>query len=188
MIKDKKGLLKKIFFSTLALSAFTFGGGYVIITLMKKEFVDKLGWIEQEDMLDLVALAQSAPGPIAVNGAIVIGYKLSGISGILTAVIATIIPPFLIITGVSFFYEAFKENLFISLMLQGMQAGIAAVIASVVYEMATGIIEEKNTENIIIMILSFIATSFLNVNVIYLILFCILLGLCKVMLKKGGAD
>lgn len=79
--QDKK--LWKIFWSTFYLSAFTFGGGYVIVSLMKKKFVDEYHWIEEEEMLDLVAIAQSAPGAIAVNGAIVIGYKLAGIAGIL---------------------------------------------------------------------------------------------------------
>ena len=67
-MKDKKNVLRKLFLSTLYLSAFTFGGGYVIVTLMKKKFVDQYHWIEEDEMLDLVAIAQSAPGPIAVNG------------------------------------------------------------------------------------------------------------------------
>ena len=79
-MKDKKNVLRKLFLSTLYLSAFTFGGGYVIVTLMKKKFVDQYHWIEEDEMLDLVAIAQSAPGPIAVNGAIVVGYKLAGLS------------------------------------------------------------------------------------------------------------
>ena len=71
----KSEILKKLFFSTFYLSAFTFGGGYVIITLLKQKFVDELHWISEDEMLDLVALAQSSPGPIAVNGAILVGYK-----------------------------------------------------------------------------------------------------------------
>ena len=74
--KNKKIVLLKLFISTLYLSTFTFGGGYVIVTLMKKKFVDEYHWIEENEMLDLVAIAQSSPGAIAVNGAIVVGYKL----------------------------------------------------------------------------------------------------------------
>src|SRR5699024_11867050 len=80
-MKDRVKVLTKLFVSTLYLSAFTFGGGYVIVTLMKKKFVDEYHWIEEDEMLDLVAIAQSAPGAIAVNGAIVVGYKLSEIAG-----------------------------------------------------------------------------------------------------------
>ena len=79
--QNKKKILLRLFLSTLYLSAFTFGGGYVIVTLMKKKFVDEYHWIEENEMLDLVAIAQSSPGAIAVNGAIVVGYKLAGIAG-----------------------------------------------------------------------------------------------------------
>ena len=88
--KNKKKMLLKLFLSTLYLSAFTFGGGYVIVTLMKKKFVDQYHWIEENEMLDLVAIAQSSPGAIAVNGAIVVGYKLSGMQAGVGAVIASV--------------------------------------------------------------------------------------------------
>ena len=82
-MESRNKMLLKLFLSTLYLSAFTFGGGYVIVSLMKKKFVDECGWIKEEEMLDLVAIAQSAPGAIAVNGAIVVGYKLAGVTGLL---------------------------------------------------------------------------------------------------------
>ena len=96
---NKRQVLRRLFFSTLYLSAFTFGGGYVIVTLLKKKFVDEYHWIEEDEMLDLVAIAQSAPGAIAVNGAIVVGYKLAGMLGAAVAIVATIIPPFVIISA-----------------------------------------------------------------------------------------
>lgn len=98
---QKKKLLT-LFLSTLYLSAFTFGGGYVIVTLMRKKFVSEYHWIDEDEMLDLIAIAQSSPGAIAVNGAIVVGYKLAGILGIIISVIATIIPPFVVISLLSF--------------------------------------------------------------------------------------
>ena len=109
-MKEKWTKIRKVFFSTLYLSAFTFGGGYVIVTLMKKKFVDELHWIDEEEMLDLVAIAQSAPGAIAVNGAIVVGYKLAGIAGAFAAIIGTIIPPFVILSVIFYFYAAFSSN------------------------------------------------------------------------------
>ncbi len=180
---NKKSLLK-LFISTFYLSAFTFGGGYVIVTLMRKKFVDEYHWIDEDEMLDLVAIAQSAPGAIAVNGAIAVGYKLSGVIGVIVSVLGTILPPFIIISVVSLFYEAFRSNLYISLMLEGMQAGVAAVIGSVVYEMASGIVKEKNMLYMIIMIASFIAVYFLDVNVIYIIIVCLLIGLIQGSVKK----
>ena len=102
-MKNKREVLVKLFLSTLYLSAFTFGGGYVIVTLMKKKFVDDYHWIEENEMLDLVAIAQSSPGAIAVNGAIVVGYKLGGIPGMLLSVLGAIIPPMVILSLISLF-------------------------------------------------------------------------------------
>ncbi|MEG2297603.1 MAG: chromate transporter [Clostridium sp.] len=178
----------KLFLSTLYLSTFTFGGGYVIITLMKKKFVDDYHWIDEKEMLDLVAIAQSAPGPIAVNGAIIVGYKLGGIPGLLLSVLGTIIPPFVILSVISFFYEAFRDNIWVGLMLSGMQAGVGAVIASVVYDMGAGIVREKKAVSILIMIMAFLMVYVLKVNVIYVIIACTILGVIRTLLaqKEGG--
>lgn len=184
---EKRKIIWKLFISTLYLSAFTFGGGYVIITLMKKKFVDEYHWIDEEEMLDLVAIAQSAPGPIAVNGAIVVGYKLAGVPGLLVSILGTVTPPFVILSVVSMFYTAFRDNLYIALMLQGMQAGVGAVIASVVYDMGEGIVKGKSFISILIMVLSFIAVYFLNVSAVYIILACGVFGAVRtVAAQKGG--
>lgn len=184
---DKKQLWK-LFISTLYLSAFTFGGGYVIVTLMKKKFVDDYKWITEKEMLNFVAIAQSSPGAIAVNGAIVVGYQIAGFVGVLVSTLGTIIPPFVIITILSFFYDAFRENVWISLMLEGMEAGVAAVVTAVSYEMAFGIVKEKDKMLISMMVIAFIANAFLNVNVIIIILVSILIGLIKsfVSSQKGA--
>lgn len=182
---SKKGILRKLFFSTLYLSAFTFGGGYVIITLLKRKFVDELKWIEEDEMLDLVAIAQSSPGPIAVNGAIVLGYKLAGFAGILFAVLGAIIPPFVILSIISFFYQAFKNNFVIQALLTGMKSGVSAVILSVVFDMASGIVKGKDIILIIVMVLAFVANYFLKVNVIFIILACVLIGIILTLLRTG---
>lgn len=180
----KKSALWTLFFSTLYLSAFTFGGGYVIVSLMKKKFVDEYHWIEEDEMLNLIAIAQSAPGAIAVNGAIVVGYKLAGISGALVAIIATILPPFLILTVLSFLYERFRSNLLLSQLLAGMQAGVGAVIASVVWDMGTDAVRQKNTVSIGIMLGAFLAACFFHVNAVYIILCCIVLGIVRTLLAR----
>ena len=175
-MENKRKILIRLFLSTLYLSTFTFGGGYVIVTLMKKKFVDDYHWIEENEMLDLVAIAQSSPGPIAVNGAIVVGYKLAGIAGVVVAIIGTIIPPFLIISVISICYNAFRDNYLVSQMLEGMQAGVGAVIASVTYDMGAGVVKAKDKTGIVIMIAAFFASCVLEVNVIYIVIFCGLLG------------
>lgn len=179
IMENKKKILIKLFISTLYLSAFTFGGGYVIVTLMKKKFVDEYHWIEENEMLDLVAIAQSAPGPIAINGAIVIGYKLAGMTGVITAIIGTIIPPFLIISLISICYNAFRDNFIISQMLSGMQAGVGAVIASVTYEMGAEIIHKKNAVSTCIMAAAFLTSCIFHINVVIIVIACGLIGVLR---------
>ena len=183
-IMNRKNVLWKLFVSTLYLSAFTFGGGYVIVTLIKQKFVDELHWIEEDEMLDLIAIAQSAPGAIAVNGAIVVGYKLAGLLGAIVAIIATIIPPFVIITVISYFYELFRDNFIVSKLLSGMQAGVGAVIASVVWDMGGGVLKQKSALSDLIMAAAFLAACIFRVNVIYIILACIALGVLRTVLAK----
>ena len=176
--------LWKLFLSTLYISSFTFGGGFVIVTFMKKKFVDELHWIDEEEMLDLVAIAQSSPGPIAVNGAIVVGYKLAGMIGVLVSIIGTIIPPFLIISVISVCYQAFRDNFFVSQMLEGMQAGGGSVIASGTYEMGAGVVKEKDPLSLVILVCAFAAACFFGINVIYIVLVCGAIDALRTVLAK----
>lgn len=179
-------LLWKLFVSTLYLSAFTFGGGYVIVTLMKSKFVDEYKWLTEKEMLNITAIAQSAPGAIAVNAAIVVGFRLAGLIGVLVAVVGTVIPPFFIISLISVFYDVFRANQIITLLLEGMEAGVAAVVVAVSVEMAFGVIKEKDTILIIMMVLAFIANAVFNVNVIVIILLSILIGLALHFINLKG--
>ena len=183
-MEDKKSLWQ-LFKSTLYLSAFTFGGGYVIISLMKDTFVDKLGWIEKDDMLDMTAIAQSAPGAVAVNAAVVVGYETFGILGMLVAILATIIPPLVIISTISIFYKAFIANKFIATFLKGMQAGVAALIFKVVIDMTKDLFKLKSKTLLLVMVLSFVAGFFFKINIVYIILTLILVGLIYSVKKKG---
>ena len=175
-MKHKREVLVKLFLSTLYLSAFTFGGGYVIITLMKKKFVDDYHWIEENEMLDLVAIAQSAPGPIAVNGAILVGWKVYGFAGMVVAVIGTILPPMAILAALSVCYAAFASNVWVAAALEGMRVGVAAVILDVSCGLGVNVLKEKKLYSIAIMIIAFLADFVLDVNVIYIIAAGILAG------------
>lgn len=171
-----KSNLWKLFYSTLYISAFTFGGGFVIVTFMKRKFVDELHWIDEEEMLDITAIAQSSPGAIAVNAAILVGWKIGGFLGMLTAVLGTILPPMIIITIISLFYEAFSTNPYVALVLKGMQAGVAAVILSVVVDMGGSILKNKSIVQTTLMIIAFFAAFIFDVNIIYIILTAIFIG------------
>ena len=160
----------KLFASTFSLSAFTIGGGYVIVPLMRKKFVEELKWIEEEEMLNLVAISQSAPGPIAVNTSIMVGYTLAGVLGSLVSILGTILPPLIIITVICQFYTSFKANKLINALLLGMRAGVAAVILDVIIKMAKDVIKSKNKISVAIMIVSFIAAVVFNINAALIII------------------
>lgn len=167
--RSKIEKLKQIFWSTIQISATTFGGGFVIVPLMRKKFVEELGWIDEEEMLDLVAIAQSSPGAIAVNAAIIVGYHIAGLAGAATAAIGTILPPFIIISIISIFYREFRDNKFVSLIMAGMLAGVAAVILDAVINLAKQIFKLKRILPIIVMLVSFIATYFFRINILMVI-------------------
>jgi chromate transporter len=167
---------RKLFFSTFKLSACTFGGGFVIIPLMRKKFVDELGWIEEDEMLDLTAIAQSSPGAIAVNASILVGYHVAGLLGAMLTVLGTVLPPLIIISIISMFYQAFRDNVIVNMAMAGMLCGVAAVICDVVINMAKTILQKKRILPVLVMLGSFVATRFFSVNIIVIILACGVIG------------
>ena len=178
-----------LFSSMLYISAFTFGGGFVIVTFMKRRFVDELHWLDETEMLDLTALAQSSPGAIAVNAAILVGWKVAGFCGMLAAVLGTIIPPMTILSVISLFYRMFAENRYVALVLRGMQSGVAAVILDVSVSLGQKVIHEKERIHWLILAGAFTATFVFRVNVIWIILTAGVLGVATTLTrrKKGGS-
>ena len=177
-----------LFQSTFCLSAFTVGGGFVIVPLMKKKFVDELGWINEDEMLDITAISQSSPGAIAVNASILIGYRLAGIRGALVTILGTFLPPLILLSVISVFYEAFRDNAFFNALMTGMRAGVAAVIVDVVMKMSLGVVRGKDPVAIITMAAAFIAAYFLGINVILIILICGVVGYVNYIVRKKQAE
>ncbi len=181
---------KTLFLSTRKLSACTFGGGFVIVSLMRKKFVEELKWIEEQEMLDMVAIAQSSPGPIAVNASIIVGYRVAGFYGALLSVLGTIIPPLTIISVISMFYQAFRDNTIVNMAMAGMLAGVAAVLCDVVITMIRGVIKQKRLLPVLVMIGAFLSAHFLKVNIIVIILVCGVIGALDTLYreKSKGRD
>ena len=177
-----------LFTSTFYLSTVTFGGGFVIIPLMKKKFSDDLKWIEKDELLNLVAIAQSAPGSVAVNASILMGYQICGIMGALITILGSVLPPLLILSTISLFYKSFSQNLIVSTILDGMQAGVAAIIIDVVLNMGQDMFKEKEKPSIFLMIITFILSHFFKISVIYLLIICIAIGSLKTYLKTKGKE
>lgn len=165
-----------LFSSTFIISVFTVGGGFVIVPLFQNRFVKELDWIEEKEILYLIAIAQSAPGSIAINAASVIGYRLAGLLGALVATIGTALPPLLIMSLISIFYSFFRDSHTVSAVLTGMQAGVAAVIISVVIKMAKDLIRSKNSISLIILVFTLIATFIFKLNIILMLLIAAGLG------------
>ena len=180
---DAKRLLQ-LFIDMFCISSFTFGGGFVIVTLMKQKFVDGRHWLEEEEMLDMTAIAESSPGAIAVNAAILVGWHVAGFAGMLISVLATILPPMIILSVVSFFYATFASNVYVATVLRGMQAGVAAVILSVVFDLGKDVVKKRSAVDLILMAAAFAATFFFGVNVVYIILAAALIGVAEVLLEK----
>lgn len=180
-----------LFKSMFVLSACTFGGGFVIVSLMKKRYVEELQWLEEDEMLDVTAITQSSPGPLPVNASVIIGYRIAGIAGSLTAVLGTILPPMVIISIISLFYEQFRTNPYIATALQVMRAGVAAVIFDVVINLAGNVLKTRRVLYIAMMIIAFIATYLLDVSAMIVILTCLGIGLIDLAValrkQKGRA-
>lgn len=180
--ENKYKILWELFKATFTLSAFTFGGGFVIVSLMKKKFVEELGWLDEEEMLDITAIAQSSPGPIPINASVILGYRMNGIIGALVAVIGTALPPMFIISLISVFYTQFRENAVIATALQVMRAGVAAVIFDVVINLAKNVCKTKRILYIGLMIIAFIATYVFDVSAMLVILTCLAIGIIELLI------
>ena len=189
IMKIKKlKLYLSLFRITFSISAFTFGGGYVVIPMMRKYFVNGLELISEQELLDMAAIAQSTPGAIAVNIAVLVGYRISGIIGAIISCIGTVLPPLLILSVISLFYKSFRDNRVISAILKGMEAGVAATIVDLVIDMGQGILKEKNLLLTLMAPIAFLASFIFNINVLVIIIFCSILCFIQTYIKsrQGG--
>ena len=184
MEKQEQNFYWKLFKSTFIISAFTVGGGFVIIPLLKAKYVDEFKWIKEKDALDLVAIAQSMPGVVAINSAVILGYKMRGILGTITALIATVLPPLITLSVVCIFYNLFASNPYIKLLLKGMQCGATALIISVAYDLLKKELKKRYILSIAIVLFTFLISFLTDINVMYLIIVDGIIGLILMRDKK----
>lgn len=181
--RKKSTILWTLFKSTFLLSAFTFGGGFVIVSLYKKKFVEELHWLDEDEMLDITAIAQSSPGPIPVNASVILGYRMAGIAGSLTAILGTILPAMLIISVIACFYTQFRTNRIIAVSLQAMRAGVAAVIFDVVIKLAKNVITTRRALYLVLMTAAFVSAVFFDVSAMLIILTCLAVGIIDLLIS-----
>lgn len=174
----------KLFKSTFVISAFTIGGGFVIIPLLKAKFVDEYGWLNDKEALNLAAIAQSAPGVVAANAAISMGYRMAGFKGSLVALLATVLPPLITLSIISYCYDFFASNQYIQLMLKGMQCGATAIILNVALDLLIKEWKKKLLIPLLIIVGTFVANYFFDINLMYAILVDALIGFFLLRDKK----
>lgn len=182
--KVSAATLWQLFASMFILSSCTFGGGFVIVSLMKKKFVDDKHWLDEDEMLDITAITQSSPGPLPVNASVIIGYRMAGLLGSAIAVLGTILPPMIIISLISLCYEQFRTNKVIALALQVTRAGVAAVIIDVTLNLAGKILKAKNSFYITMMVICFIAVAVFHVSAMFVILSCLFIGIISAVIAS----
>lgn len=171
-----------LFLTFLKIGAFTFGGGYAMIPLISRETVLHHKWIEEKDILDIVAIAESTPGPIAVNAATFVGYRVGGVLGAFCATLGVVLPSFVIIYAISFILRQFHEMKAVQYAFAGIRAGVLALLIKALISMYKQ--APKSLFSYIIMGSSFIAAAFLDINVLLIILLCAVAGIVSALFAK----
>ena len=166
----------------MKIGLFTFGGGYAMIPLIQRETVENKNWISDEDILEIVAIAESTPGPIAINAATFIGYRVAGFLGALSATLGVVLPSFAIITVVSFVLAEFQNVRWIQYAFNGIRAGVLALIVKALWSMYKQ--SPKGIFSYLIMLGAFVVVAFLPINVIFVILTCAVVGIEQALIMS----
>ena len=176
-------MLKKlwqIFVTFFKIGAFTFGGGYAMIPLIQHEAAEKRKWVTDEDILDIVAIAESTPGPIAINSATFVGYRTCGVMGSFCATLGVVLPSFVIILAISFLLQQFQNLQAVQYAFNGIRAGVLALLFKALWGMYKK--SPKGWVSYVVMAGAFLATAFLKVNVLFVIIGCAVFGLVTSLL------
>ena len=179
----------ELFATFFKIGLFTFGGGYAMIPLIQREAAENKKWVTQEDILDVVAIAESTPGPIAINSATFIGSKVAGTWGAFFATLGVVLPSFIVITAISYALQAFRHIKAVEYAFWGIRAGVLALILKAAWSLFKHC--KKEWFSYSVMALAFIAVALLKLNSILVILAAALLGIGVDMIRRSrgaGAD
>lgn len=178
------GLYLWLFSINLFISAFTFGGGYVVVPMIRKYFVEQKKLFTEEELIDMAAVAQSVPGAIAINLSALAGYRSAGIFGVFLSCLAAVLPPVAILSAVSAWYTVFSTNVMIAAVLKGMQAGAAALIVDLVIDMTNLILKERSLFLTMMVPASFIAGFVFHINVAVILAVCCVLCVLRLLIAE----
>ena len=185
-VKNRYKMLWQVFATFFKIGAFTFGGGYAMIPLIQKETVDNHGWVTDEDILEIIAIAESTPGPIAINSATFVGYRTCGVMGSVAATLGVVLPSFVLIYAISFVLRQFQDLKAVQFAFQGIRAGVVALLCKALWGMY-----KKNTKNwasYLVMAGSFVLTGLLDVSVLPVLLGCAVFGLVTARIMERRAQ
>ncbi len=182
----KRDRLWPLFCTFFKIGAFTFGGGYAMIPLIQKETVENKGWITDEDILEIIAIAESTPGPIAINSATFVGYRTAGFWGAFCATLGVVLPSFAIILAISYVLREFQQLKAVQYAFNGIRAGVLALLFKALWSMYKK--APKNWVSYAVMAGAFVLTAFLKVDVLFVILGCALFGLVTSLLAKKEVE
>lgn len=168
-------MIGKIFLTFLKIGAFTFGGGYAMVPLIQREVVEKNHWLSDEDILEIVAIAESTPGPIAINSATFVGFRTAGFLGALCATLGVVLPSFFVISLVSLVLEQFENLLVLQYAFNGIRAGVLALILKALISMYKK--SPKGAVSYVVMGLAFVSVAVFKINILAVIVACAVIGL-----------
>ena len=183
-LKNKWKTLWQVFATFFKIGAFTFGGGYAMIPLIQRETVDNHKWVTEDDILEIIAIAESTPGPIAINSATFVGYRTCGVLGSVAATLGVVLPSFMIIFALSFVLRQFQELKAVQYAFNGIRAGVMALLCKALWGMYKK--NKKNWASYTIMAGSFLLTAIVDVSVLPVLAGCAVFGLitAKIMERK----
>ena len=174
----------KLFLSFLQIGLFSFGGGYAAMPLIQEQVVTQHGWLTMTEFIDLITISQMTPGPIAINAATFVGSKIAGVPGSVAATCGCILPSCIIVTLIAWFYLRYKKMKMFQSVLESLRPAVVALIASVTYDMGAGIVKKKDALSYVLMVGAFIASCIFEVNVVYVILICGIVGVLRALIEK----
>jgi len=175
-----------LFWTFFKIGAFTFGGGYAMIPLIRREIVETRGWMKDEDILDIIAISESTPGPIAVNSATFVGRRVGGVAGAACATLGVVLPSFIIISLIALILEQFQALRAVRYAFYGIRAGVLALLVKAVWLMFSKC--PKGVVAYIVMALALLVSVFTKINLIFIIAGCALIGLISSLVFRKGAE
>lgn len=183
--ESRRRLCLQLFLSFFKIGAFTFGGGYAMIPIIQRETAERHKWITEKDLLDVIAIAESTPGPISINAATFIGYRVAGVAGAFCATLGTVLPSFVIILIISHFLRRFESIKEVRWAFNGIRAGVAGLIINAVVKMAKAC--PKNTFSYIVAALAFFTVVVFDVSVLLVIACAAVVGIAFAAISRRSA-